>query len=191
MPREAEWFVRSDAQLERSVLFDRLPKHSRGAEVGVWTGEFSAQLLAMVEPRELHLVDPWRYRTEDEFKGASYAGGMARDQSDMDQLHELVLTRFAGDQRVHVHRLDSVSAAGEFAPGSLDWVYLDGDHRYETVLADLHAWRPRIAPGGICSGDDYGETGWWGNGVTEAVDRFASELDVALTILGHQFVMQL
>jgi cephalosporin hydroxylase len=34
-------------------------------------------------------------------------------------------------------------------------VLLDDDHEYEHVLAELKAWAPLIAPGGMIGGDDY------------------------------------
>ncbi len=36
-----------------------LPKYSTGAELGVFRGKFSEKLIRGVQPRELHLVDPW------------------------------------------------------------------------------------------------------------------------------------
>ena len=38
----------------------------------------------------------------------------------------------------------------------IDWLYVDADHRYESVLADLEAWTPFVVPGGVILGDDYG-----------------------------------
>jgi hypothetical protein len=39
--------------------------------------------------------------------------------------------------------------------GSLDFVYIDGNHRFEQVVADLAAWAPKVRPGGIVAGHDY------------------------------------
>jgi len=36
-----------------------LPKYSTGAELGFFRGKFSEKLIRAVQPRELHLVDPW------------------------------------------------------------------------------------------------------------------------------------
>jgi len=38
----------------------------------------------------------------------------------------------------------------------IDYLYIDADHRYEAVRADLHAWLPWMKPGGLIVGDDYG-----------------------------------
>ncbi len=36
----------------------------------------------------------------------------------------------------------------------LDFVYIDGDHRYEAVKADIQAWLPHVRAGGIIAGHD-------------------------------------
>ena len=52
----------------------------------------------------------------------------------------------------------SVSAAQQFTDRSLDFVYIDADHSYESCLADITAWHPKIRFGGILSGHDYHNT---------------------------------
>jgi predicted O-methyltransferase YrrM len=50
---------------------------------------------------------------------------------------------------------DSVRAAQRFAPGTIDFAFIDGAHDYDSVRADLRAWWPRIRPGGLLAGHDY------------------------------------
>jgi len=52
----------------------------------------------------------------------------------------------------------SVTAAKQFTNQSLDFVYIDADHSYESCLADINAWHPKIRFGGILSGHDYHNT---------------------------------
>ena len=35
-----------------------------------------------------------------------------------------------------------------------DFVFIDGDHRYESVRRDIQAWLPKVRPGGIMGGHD-------------------------------------
>ena len=42
----------------REFLLHSLPRNSVGAEIGVWRGEFSADIVRRVRPRRLHLIDP-------------------------------------------------------------------------------------------------------------------------------------
>jgi hypothetical protein len=40
------------------------------------------------------------------------------------------------------------------------------------VQTDLALFAPKVRPGGLLAGDDYGAAGWWDDGVRRAVDRF-------------------
>jgi Methyltransferase domain len=62
---------------------------------------------------------------------------------------------------------DSVAAAELFADESFAWVHIDARHDYDSVVADINAWAPKVEPGGWLSGDDY-QPDWW-PGVVEAV----------------------
>jgi Methyltransferase domain len=179
-------------RLARSWVIRQLPRGSVGAEIGVWKGDFSARLLRRVRPRHLHLVDPWAFADDPRYASAWYGGALATSQGDMDAVHRAVLDRFGAEiagGRVTVHRATSVEAAA--AIGEVDWVYVDGDHTYDAVLADLAAWAPKVRPGGVIAGDDYGETGqWWGDGVQRAVAEFTASGGWRLAAVhGSQFLL--
>lgn len=76
--------------------------------------------------------------------------------------------RFADNLQVSYLRLYSSQASSLVADASLDLVYLDADHSYEAVTADIKAWMPKIKSGGWISGHDYLEA-WW-SGVIAAVN---------------------
>jgi hypothetical protein len=62
--------------------------------------------------------------------------------------------------------------ASNFKDASLDFCFIDANHKYECVSKDIDAWRPKVKPGGIFAGHDY--TDWPGFGVMRAVnERFA------------------
>ena len=64
-------------------------------------------------------------------------------------------------------RLPSVDAAKTYANNSLDFVFIDADHEYESVKEDIKAWFPKVKVGGILAGHDY--AGPWWPGVAKAV----------------------
>jgi predicted O-methyltransferase YrrM len=66
--------------------------------------------------------------------------------------------------------------AEEFDDYSLDFVFIDADHTYESVLKDIYAWYTKVRTGGILSGHDY--SSW--SGVKMAVDKFTKENDYKL-----------
>lgn len=54
-----------------------------------------------------------------------------------------------------------------------DLIYLDASHEYADVLADLRAWYPLLAPGGVLLGDDFEEP-WFD--IIRAGMEFAQEI---------------
>jgi hypothetical protein len=178
----------------RRFLLRLLPKGSVGAEIGVWRGDFSARVLRTVRPAKLHLVDPWAFQGGDAYHDAWYGGKAAADQAAMDRIHDEVVRRFGREAAagvVEVHRSASADAAALFPDDYFDWVYVDGDHLYEAVHADLGLFAPKVRPGGLLAGDDYGTPGWWEDGVTRAVDEFVAEHGYEVASLkANQFVLR-
>ena len=76
-----------------------------------------------------------------------------------------------------VIQAESVRAAAQVADGSIDWVFIDALHDYRSVRADIRAWAPKVRPGGLISGHDYGRAG-----VTDAVLAVFSDVQVEQSI---------
>ncbi|MEM9428854.1 MAG: class I SAM-dependent methyltransferase [Pseudomonadota bacterium] len=162
----------------RQRLLNHFKKGGEGAEIGVHLGEFAVELLSVVGPSRLHLIDPWRRLTGPTHKRALY--GSHTSQQEMDARHQAVADRFAREVAaggVVIHRAFSVEASTAFAPATLDFVYLDGDHSFEGTSADVAAWWPIVKPGGILAADDYRIGGWWGAGVVDALRPLLAKSD--------------
>lgn len=176
----------------RGFVLEYFPKLSSGAEVGVHLGDFSDEILRVVQPKVLHLIDPWAHQTE--FSDAWYGGKAIDGQGEMDRRLATVLERFERERssgQIEIHREFSVPALEKFPDASLDWVYIDANHLYEYVTADLEVSFKKVKRGGYIAGDDYKEGGWWKGGVKRAVDEFARREDVHLVeVRNSQFVFQ-
>lgn len=70
--------------------------------------------------------------------------------------------------RAHLLVMTTCEAAAHVADGSLDFVFIDADHRYESVNEDIAHWAPKVRKGGWVGGHDYNEK--W-PGVVRAVDE--------------------
>jgi hypothetical protein len=131
-----------------------------GVEVGVSTGGHSEKILQLTQVTKLYSVDPY----------VPNPAGFANDSMEcMDVLYTWVkmrLSRFT--HRSMMIRAFSTDASLQFEPNSIDFIFIDGDHSYEAVKADLHCWYDKVRPGGIIAGDDYNT---W-PGVPQAVNEF-------------------
>jgi hypothetical protein len=67
-----------------------------------------------------------------------------------------------------VHWMKSVEAAKLYKDKSLDVVFIDANHSYESVRDDIEAWLPKVKMGGIIAGHDY-TLNW--PGVLQAVNE--------------------
>lgn len=130
-------------------LFNRLGLTGMGVEIGVQRGDFSKHLLQYWTGKKLYMVDSWRH-----LKGyLDMANGDHNIQ--LDNMAKAFMSVYEADSRATMIREYSVEAANLFADHSLDFVFLDGDHSYVAVKADIEAWSPKIRPEGILCGHDY------------------------------------
>ncbi len=145
-----------------------------GVEVGVFTGELSKRLLNRPDLK-LFMVDSWaEHGNDSEYaKSGDYHGNLSKKEQDDLYRHTVSVTSFAGD-RAKVIRKDSLDAASDFEDGTLDFVFLDADHTYEAIKADIAAWHPKVKTGGYISGHDYDNVDYPAWGVKKAVDELGT-----------------
>lgn len=177
----------------RDCILSRIPKDSVCAELGVYKGDFSELILAR-GPKKLHLIDPWKFEPDPEYTASWYGGPVGESQAKMDAIYASVVRRFRSAIRsctVEVHRNSSAACASQFPDNCFDWIYIDGNHRYEFVMLDLETYSPKVKRNGLIAGDDYGIPGWWQDGVTKAIDEaIASGRFEKLLIENNQFLLR-
>ncbi|KCV82564.1 hypothetical protein ATO10_06466 [Actibacterium atlanticum] len=166
----------------RKSVLDLFKKRGRGAEIGVFAGNFTRKILHDVNPTKLYLVDPWINFDDPGLEKSWYSKGSTHD---MDQLYQKLRSKY--DRRVANGQVEFLrGTAAEMMPQvedeSLDFVYIDGDHRYESVKIDLALAYQKIKPGGIIAADDHVLGYWWEDGVVRALNEFigANAHDVSI-----------
>jgi len=125
----------------------------------VYRGNFSAHNL-MFWKGAYYAIDYWNYRPWDAPHGSHSANDKNfKKQADNDDHYETAkqAMAYAGD-RVHQIRNLSTEAAKLFPDHFFDWIFIDALHTEPAVRADLWAWWPKLRPGGLFTGDDYGGT---------------------------------
>jgi Methyltransferase domain len=152
-----------------------------GVEIGVQEGKFSELLLGTWNGRHLISVDPWLQAPATEYVDIANIA-----QAEHDRFHQETMDRLVrfGD-RSTIWRMTGEEAAERLPHHSLDFVYLDARHDYESVLRDLEDWIDKVRPGGVLAGHDYvdGDLPAGRFGVRSAVADFfgARELRVHAT----------
>lgn len=141
-------------------LFQVLASGVRYAEIGVYKGSY-ARGVKRYSPREMYLIDPWvapSYESlipddhlgnaVDTFQSAVseyYKGGL---QSALEEAYPQVQAEFGSLANCTIIRKRSAEAAPDFPDSSLDVIYIDANHRYDFVLADLERWNNKLSDGG-------------------------------------------
>ena len=106
------------------------------AEIGCAFGESTA-IFAECDPgMHIYCVDTWAlpvyFSCKDEF-----------------------VRKHGTNPNITIIQKPSVVAASTFADSSLDLVYIDADHMYDPVVADIRAWLRKVKPGGYIGGHDH------------------------------------
>lgn len=178
---------------DRTFLLELMPKNSICAELGVWKGEFSKEILEIVKPKELHLIDPWKYEYDKTYEKACY-GGKIGSQVLMDQIFNQVTKQFQNEitnNQVFIHRNSLINIGNNIADNYFDWVYIDGNHLYEFVKKDLEFFYKKVKKGGFITGDDYRRGGWFKGGVRKAVKEILKERNMKkIKIKNGQFILE-
>jgi hypothetical protein len=168
---------------ELPILLNHRGLVGMGAEVGVKKAGFSDVILKLWEGRRLISIDPWC-----EAEPGDYVDRANVDQDEHEQFYRRARDTLAkyGD-RSDIWRLTSVEAAARVSPHSLDFVFIDARHDYESVLEDLEVWFDKVRPGGIFAGHDYvdGEFMQGVFGVQRAVDEFFAGRGLAVHATGR------
>ena len=155
-------------------LVAEIPDGGRFVEVGCWLGKSVAAFATFAREAGKRI----RVEAVDTFAGEP-----------ANEVHEAILKVHGGSvyeacdanlkalglrSDVALIKGTSVSAAhGLFHGAELDAVFIDAAHDYESVNADIRAWRPKVKGGGILAGHDIDEPG-----VARAVEELLPQYKV-------------
>ena len=123
-------------------------------EIGVNEGHNAVSMLVSYPKLTLYAVDHYKdmflvWDGSDEFPEE-------RKQLHKDKAFKILNTfNNNGNKRCHIVYKSSMEAVNDFPDNHFDYIYIDGDHRYEAVKDDLEKWYPKLKIGGVFAGHDF------------------------------------
>ena len=175
----------------RRRLLKRMPANGRCAEIGVWNGDFSEQILDVAKPSELTLVDPWGLLAEGPSEDWNHKKHSSSDA--MDTMFQHVTKKFKDNENVIIRKGFSGDVLSQYPDDYFDWVYIDGNHQYEFVKSDIEMCFRKVRKNGIIAGDDFFWERLGRRHVRDAVIDVLKEKEIetngALSRIGQQFMI--
>lgn len=150
-------------RIELPSLMAELGLPMTAAEIGVAEGFNSADLLSN-GIKTLYMVDAWRNLNQS-VDGNNVQSWHDKNYNDAIERVKNYPTAFI------ICRGLSVEMSKQIPDNSLGLVYIDCDHSYEGVKADIEAYFPKLVDGGIMAFHDYENKAY---GVKRAVQEFCN-----------------
>ena len=117
-----------------------------GVEIGVYKGAFLEKFCEA--GLEIYGIDPWRPYVDFDIE-------QDNRKSRQEFLYQHTKKALAPYDNVTLIRKLSMEALADFEDGSLDFVYIDGNHKLKYVTEDICEWSKKVKKGGVISGHDY------------------------------------
>jgi len=127
-----------------------------GAEIGVWKGDTFFYLLDRFPYLFMTGVDQWeRYGGFGNKRTTGYIDYSKKGEELFSIFNRVKNKAKKYGTRVNILKMNSLSGAEYIKDKSLDFVFIDGDHRTSFVRADIAVWRPKVKKGGVIFGHDW------------------------------------
>lgn len=153
------------------------------AEVGIGYGTHAKFILKNnTNIEHLYLIDPMKYYLNDGFAEDIISKEPEIPGNNFNELYDLINLELNNWKEKYTwFRTESLSVTNDqIKDGSLDCIFIDGDHSYEAVIKDLSFWWKKLKFGGQLLGDDY-----WMYEVAQAVQKFANENNLSYDLLNR------
>lgn len=150
------WYLLRNARVlsTRNDLLPLLPKGGVIAEIGVMTGTFSRLLLDACRPKCFYAIDLFGIHALPEVWGkptTEVFGGLTHED-----FYKRTFAAEIAEGRMKVLAGDSQAMLERIPDASLDIVYVDADHTYPSVAAELRLCARKIRPDtGLIIVNDY------------------------------------
>lgn len=127
---------------ELNWLYNTAKEMENVVEIGSWKGRSTHSLLCGC-PGMVHAID--------HFKGTE--GDKGHEEAKTVDIEAEFLKNVGKFRNLCYYRQDSISASTNFKDKSVDMVFIDGDHSYDSVVMDINTWLPKCRK--IICGHDF------------------------------------
>jgi hypothetical protein len=96
-------------------------------------------------------------------------------ESEMIKAESLLKQKYSSHRdKIKFLEYASIDAATKIEDESLDFIFIDANHSYNSVLEDLNLWYPKVKQGGLVAGHDFHM-----ESVREAVNDFRTKMSIS------------
>ena len=120
-----------------------------GVEIGVMGGANALTFLEILDIKYLYLIDI--FDSYNELRGH----GVLNSSKEGLLCYEGSKKRLQAYEDKLIWLIELSENAAAYIKHNLDFVYLDGNHRYEYVKKDIDLYLPKVRSGGVIGGHDY------------------------------------
>ena len=135
-------------------ILDYYKEGDVGIEIGVLEGELSKRLIT-TNPSKLYLLDCWEFQSEGYSGIDTKYDGCNQPNDVQKRKYESVCEYFKEYDNVEIIKGFSLEVVNKFDDETYDCIYIDANHNYDSVKADLVAWILKVKIGGWISGHDW------------------------------------
>lgn len=163
------WF---DFQSIYTEMVEKSKDNSHFVEIGAWMGKSTSYMAVEIANSNKNIkfdtIDTWAGSDEESHKEI------------INGLEMSLYDKFISNVSPIINYINPIIGYSEYIADtyeneSLDFVFLDGAHDYESIKKDIEKWYPKVKMNGVIAGHDYNEHGIEGNeweGVVRAVNEF-------------------
>lgn len=141
---------------ELQFLYNEAQKHDVIVEGGSWKSKSANALASGLKKRgsgTLTCCDTWLGSID------------VRDDTNWMAKQEDIFAIFKENTKqfdnIKTIRKSSVEAAKDFPDGSIDFMFIDMGHDFDSVVEDLRAWKSKVRKGGVLAGHDWVPNSYW------------------------------
>lgn len=156
------WFNNQGEQVYMEMI-DKYGDDSHFVEIGCFMGRSTTCMAQGIKRKNKKI----KFDAIDHFKGSAEHQTMLKGKS-LFETFKWNIDHAGVSDIVNPIKMDSLSAVELYENESLDFVFIDASHDYDSVVKDINAWLPKVKNYGILAGDVYNEKH---PGVMKAVDE--------------------